>query len=272
MPEWQQIYPTPDLTDEEISVIRNSSTEAPFTGKYDNFSTKGLFLCRQCGLPLYRSGDKFDCGCGWPAFDDSLPEAVKRRLDPDGARTEIICANCAAHLGHVFIGERLTPKNTRHCVNSLSLYYLRTEEACFAAGCFWGVEDSFTEMKGVVAVTVGYTGGTTANPTYREVCRDTTGHVEAVLIEFDPTVTTFPQLVDVFFEIHDPTTVDRQGPDIGRQYRSAIFYVDDSQKEIAEQIIARLKASGINAVTEVEKLGVFYPAEDYHQKYFAKQR
>ncbi|MDH7571476.1 MAG: bifunctional methionine sulfoxide reductase B/A protein, partial [Armatimonadota bacterium] len=214
--------------------------------------------------------------CGWPSFDDEIPGAVRRLPDPDGQRTEIVCAHCGGHLGHVFVGERLTPKNVRHCVNSISLTFLPEEKvqygrAVFAGGCFWGVEYWFEKEPGVLRATSGYTGGTKENPTYEEVCSKTTGHFEAVEVLYDPVRVSYEQLAKLFFEIHDPTQADGQGPDRGPQYLSAIFYADASQKETAEKLIAQLKARGMNVVTRVLPLAKFWPAEAYHQDYYARK-
>lgn len=263
-----------ELTPEEIRVILHKGTEEPFSGKYYNFTGAGTYTCKQCGAPLYRSKDKFDSGCGWPSFDDEIPGAVVRTLDADGRRTEVTCAKCGAHLGHVFEGEQFTDKNVRHCVNSLSLNFIpidqgvTTEKAYFAGGCFWGTEYWLKKADGVLSTRVGYMGGHTANPTYKQVCNGTTGHAETIEVVFDPAKTNFETLAKLFFEIHDPTQVNRQGPDIGDQYRSAIFYVDDTQKETAEKLIGILKAKGYKVATEMAKAGPFWEAEPYHQDYY----
>lgn len=257
------------LTAEEKRVIIDKGTERPFTGKYYNHQEKGTYICKQCAAPLYRSEDKFDSGCGWPSFDDEIKGAVKRTPDPDGNRTEITCARCGAHLGHIFKGEGFTSKNTRHCVNSISMEFIpATETALFAGGCFWGVEYLMQQEPGVLSVESGYTGGTTSNPTYREVCTGKTGHAEAVRITYDPLKTDYETLARLFFEIHDPTQQDRQGPDVGTQYRSEIFYTSEGQKEIAGKLIDRLKAKGYDVKTRITPAGNFYPAESYHQDYY----
>jgi peptide methionine sulfoxide reductase msrA/msrB len=265
------------LTPDEERVIVNKGTEQPFSGKYYLNKEKGSYLCRRCDAPLFRSNDKFESGTGWPSFDDAIEGAVKQVPDADGRRTEIVCANCGAHLGHVFFGEGLTTKNVRHCVNSVSLNFLpeaksetTTQKAIFAGGCFWGVEYHFGKLKGVISAKSGYIGGVTEHPTYKEVCSGKTGHAEAVEVEFDPALVSYETLAKLFFEIHDPTQVNRQGPDIGTQYRSALFYRDDNQKKIAEKLIAELTAKGYHVVTTVEKAGIFWEAEGYHQDYYEK--
>lgn len=275
------------LTPEEERVIVGKGTEPPFSGQYCHFKGKGTYACRRCGTPLYRADDKFDSGCGWPSFDDEIPGAVRREPDADGRRTEILCANCGGHLGHVFQGEGFTPKNTRHCVNSLSLEFVPqaesepnaapkqprgTDRAVFAGGCFWGVEHHFLRAQGVVSTRAGYTGGHKPRPSYEEVCSGTTGHAEALEVVFDPERTTFEALARLFFEIHDPTQVNRQGPDIGEQYRSAIFYVNDSQRDTAERLIGILRGKGIAVATQVVPAGEFWPAEEYHQRYYERKR
>lgn len=264
------------LTPEEAAVILNKGTERPFTGEYTDHFASGIYTCRQCGAMLYRSEDKFRAHCGWPAFDDEIPGAVKRVPDADGRRTEIVCANCGGHLGHVFTGEGYTEKDTRHCVNSISMIFRPAEEvtfgrAIFAAGCFWGVEYHFQQQPGVLSTTVGYIGGSTEKPTYEQVCGHTTGHAEAVEVLYDPVRVSFETLAKLFFEIHDPTQVDRQGPDIGDQYRSEIFTTNPDQKTIAEKLIADLTGRGMKIATKVTPAGKFWAAEDYHQDWFAKK-
>ncbi len=265
----------PPLSEEEKRVILEKGTERAFTGKYWNHFENGVYTCRQCGAELYSSTGKFRSDCGWPSFDDEMPEAVKRQPDPDGRRTEIVCARCGGHLGHVFKGERLTPRNVRHCVNSVSLVFrpageARTAEAIFAGGCFWGVEHHFQQADGVISVTSGYTGGTVSEPTYRQVCTGRTGHAEAVRVAYDPTRVSYEQLAKLFFEIHDPTQLDRQGPDAGTQYRSAVFYANEEQKKTAEKLIGVLRDKGYKVVTQVVRAGKFYPAEESHQDYLKK--
>lgn len=262
------------LTPEEENVILHKGTERPFTGKYWNTFDKGTYVCKRCGAALYTSDDKFESDCGWPSFDDEIKGAVKRIPDADGMRTEIICANCGAHLGHVFTGEHLTAKNTRYCVNSISMDFIpagsvpKTDTAYFAGGCFWGVEYYMEKAAGVKSVVSGYMGGHKDNPTYQEVCAGNTGHYETVEVVFDPSVITFEAVAKLFFEIHDPTEWNHQGPDYGEQYRSAVFYRDEAQKETTEKLISLLKANGFKVVTEVKPAKKFWKAEAYHQDYY----
>ncbi|MCD8071698.1 MAG: bifunctional methionine sulfoxide reductase B/A protein [Alistipes sp.] len=284
---------TKELTDLEKYVILDKGTEAPFTGEYCDFKGEGTYHCKQCDTPLYESKNKFSSGCGWPSFDDEIAGAVNRTTDADGRRTEITCAKCGGHLGHVFTGEGFTPKDTRHCVNSVSLSFVpkeealevgtadetddtsailpSTETAIFAGGCFWGVEHLMKQQQGVISVESGYIGGTTDNPSYEDVCTKTTGYAEAVRVTFNPSRVDYQTLAKLFFEIHDPTQVNRQGPDIGSQYRSEVFYTSPGQKEIAEKLIGQLRDKGYNVATKVTEATTFWPAEDYHQDYYERK-
>lgn len=270
------LFKTKSLTPEALHIVRDKGTEQPFTGNYDRFTQPGTYLCRQCGLALFRSQTKFHSGCGWPSFDEEIKDAVHPQPDQDGIRTEIMCVRCHAHLGHVFSGEHLTLKNKRYCVNSLSLDFvadltvLDTEEAIFAGGCFWGVEYLFAKCPGVLNTEVGYTGGDEAHPNYKTVCHGRTGHFEAVRILFDPKKIDYTLLTKFFFEIHDPTQKNGQGPDLGEQYLSVIFYSDDIQKKIAEGLIAQLEKMEYKIATRILPAQVFWPAEVLHQNYYLK--
>ena len=263
------------LTPQEEQVIIDKGTEAPFTGTYYQHFEKGIYTCKRCGGKLFDYSSKFESDCGWPSFDDQIEKAVKKQPDADGKRTEIICAHCGGHLGHVFVGEGFTPKNTRYCVNSISLDFVptdkqKTERAIFASGCFWGSEYHLQRVAGVISTTVGYSGAEAENPTYKQVCTGTTGHAEAVEVIFDPSQTSYEKLAKVFFETHDFTQLNHQGPDIGQQYRSAIFYLDENQKKTAMQLVAILREKGYDVKTEISRAGKFWPAEEYHQDYYQK--
>lgn len=262
------------LNPEEARVIVDKGTEAPFSGELLKNKTTGYYLCRRCDAPLYRSDDKFESGCGWPSFDDEIPGTVVRRPDADGLRTEILCKRCGAHLGHVFTGEGFTEKNTRHCVNSLSLRFIPDQglkKAVFAAGCFWGVEHLFKQKQGVVETRVGYSGGRTERPSYEEVCRGDSGHAEAVELSYAPEIVSYRDLVKFFYEIHDPGQLNRQGPDRGEQYRSVIFYGTEEERKTAEELTRRLQSKGQTVVTRIEPAAPFWPAEEYHQEYYDKK-
>jgi len=263
------------LSEFEQYVIRDKGTEVAWTGKYTNLKDAGTFICKQCGQALFRSDDKFESNCGWPSFDDEIEGAVKRVPDADGMRTEIVCSNCGGHLGHVFEGEGFTDKNLRHCVNSVSMDFVaddldegRYETAILAGGCFWGVEYYLQKMDGVKSVVSGYTGGKVKNPSYREVSTGRTGHAEAVKVVYDPDKVSYEEVLRTFLEIHDPTQVNRQGPDIGEQYRSAILYMNDYQREIARKLLNILRDKGYDIATELTKADEFYDAEKYHQDYY----
>lgn len=282
------------LTEEEARVILHEGTERAFSGKYWDHKEDGTYTCKRCDAPLFESSTKFDSGTGWPSFDDAIPGAIKEV--PDGLwRTEIECANCGAHIGHVFRGEGFTEKDTRHCANSISLNFAaatdeeqtmetksesgktstdlstaNTGRAIFAGGCFWGVEHYLQMAPGVLSVTSGYIGGKTENPSYKDVCYKDTGHAEAVEVKYDPSKTDYETLAKLFFEIHDPTQVNRQGPDIGDQYRSAVFYENEAQKAITEKLIEILEEKGYDVATQVVPATTFWPAEEYHQDYYEK--
>ncbi|MCL2561992.1 MAG: bifunctional methionine sulfoxide reductase B/A protein [Rikenellaceae bacterium] len=272
-----------ELTDFERHVIVDKGTEEPFTGEYCDLKGSGTYLCKQCETPLYRSVDKFSSGCGWPSFDDEIEGTVRRTPDPDGRRTEIVCAACGGHLGHVFEGEGFTPKNTRHCVNSVSLTFVpdnldadktvtppAPETAYFAGGCFWGVEHFMRTLDGVI-VESGYMGGGVEKPSYEQVCTGATGHAEVVKVVYDPARVSFLTIAKLFFEIHDPTQRGGQGPDIGDQYRSEVFYTTLTQKATAERLIKMLTLKGYDVATRVTPAATFWPAEDYHRNYYERK-
>ncbi len=268
--EWNKLTPA------EERVIVNKGTESPWAGVYVDNHDKGFYLCRRCNAKLFTSDAKFDSGSGWPAFDQYIGNSVEEIPDADGYRVEIVCNNCKGHLGHVFKGEGYTKNNTRHCVNSISMAFVtedqlnavKTDTAIFASGCFWGTEYFFEKAEGVISTQVGYIGGNKSNPTYKEVCSGTTGHAEAVRVVFDPSKTDYETLCKLFFETHDPTHVNRQGPDIGTQYRTEVFYLNDVQKETAEKLKDILESKGVAVATKITKATTFWEGEDYHEHYY----
>ncbi len=291
--EWKKI-----LTPEQFRVMRRAGTERPFTGKYNQHYEQGTYFCAGCGTPLFNSETKYDHGTGWPSFTAPVEEAyLDYREDRSFGmkRVEARCSVCGAHLGHVF-EDGPPPTHKHYCINSVSLNFEsgearkksdssatvskdKTEKAAqmknatFAAGCFWGVEYKFSKIKGVVSTSVGYSGGKTKDPSYKQVCGGGTGHAEAVHIGYDPSLITYPQLLEVFFSMHDPTQLNRQGPDIGMQYRSVIFTHNQEQKRAAEEMIQKLNESGRYSkpiATQIVPFSEFYEAESYHQKYYEK--
>lgn len=292
--EWRDV-----LTPEQYHVMRQRGTERAFTGKYNDHYEKGVYLCASCGTPLFSSETKYDHGSGWPSFTAPVEEDHIDYFDDLSHfmhRIETRCAVCGAHLGHVF-DDGPTPTGKHYCINSASLDFkpsethaipesnpenkpsqkelksAQPETATFAAGCFWGIEHKFSELHGVISTVVGYTGGHTKNPTYKQVCSNTTGHAEAVKITFNPNKISYKELLEFFFNIHDPTQVDRQGWDVGNQYRSAIFYHNTEQKEAAENTLKNLQNSGRfkkPIATQIVPAPEFYEAEENHQKYYEK--
>ena len=267
------------LTPDEARIILDKGTERPFSGEYNKSEKKGTYLCKRCSTPLYRSSDKFVSSCGWPSFDDEIEGAIKRVPDKDGFRVEIQCEHCGAHLGHVFTGEHMTAKNLRHCVNSLSLDFIpdidhqsRIRKAYFSGGCFWGMEYQFEKIDGVSDVVSGYMGGITKNPTYQDVSYKDTGHLESVEVTYDSKKVSYEELVKLFFEIHDSTQTNGQGPDIGSQYLSAIFFHTLKEREIAKKVITLLESKyHIHPATTLRYAKDFYKAENYHQNYYSKK-
>ena len=266
------------LTPFEKHVLIDKGTERAFSGQYVDTKEDGTYTCKVCGAPLYRSSDKFDSHCGWPSFDDAVPGAIKEVPDADGRRTEIVCANCGAHMGHVFKGEGLTEKNVRHCVNSVSLNFQKNKaqtsvfkKAYFAGGCFWGVEYYLEMIDGVKEVTSGFMGGHVKNPGYYDVVRKDTGHLETVEVVYDPSKVSYETLAKTFFEIHDPTQADGQGPDIGSQYLSAIFVSNTEERKTIERLIDILEKKGLKIATKILAKAPFYSAEAYHQDYYERK-
>ena len=267
-----------NLTPFEKHVLIDKGTERAFSGKYVHTKEDGIYTCKVCDAPLYRSGDKFDSHCGWPSFDDAIPGAIKEVPDADGRRTEIVCANCGAHMGHVFKGEKLTAKNVLHCVNSVSLNFQKKKaqtstlkKAYFAGGCFWGVEYYLEKIDGVKEVTSGFMGGHLKNPGYYDVIRKDTGHIETVEVVYDPSKVSYETLAKTFFEIHDPTQEGGQGPDIGSQYISAIFVSSKEERETIERLVKVLEGKGFKIATKIMPKTPFYSAEAYHQDYYERK-
>lgn len=287
------------LSDEQYKVTQQCGTEPPFRNAYWNNHEAGIYVDIVTGEPLFSSKDKFDSGTGWPSFTKPIDGTnLKEVKDASHGmiRTEVKSESGDSHLGHIFPDgptNKEAPSGTgmRYCINSASLKFIpiselrekgygeylnlfqQTEVAILAGGCFWGMEELLRKLPGVTAVEVGYTGGNRENPIYDQVHTGSTGHAEAVKINFDPTKTSYEDILRFFFKIHDPTTKNRQGNDVGTQYRSAIFYEDEKQHQKALKIIEEVEASKkwpAPIVTEVVPASNWYKAEDYHQDFLQK--
>jgi peptide methionine sulfoxide reductase msrA/msrB len=272
------------LDPEAFQITQKSGTERPFCGTLLDNKQDGFYACVVCGLPLFSSDHKFTSGTGWPSFHSEYdPQHVARIVDSSMGmvRTEIECTRCGSHLGHVF-PDGPPPSGERHCLNSASLTFVDdsgdvpTESqpdlktAYFAGGCFWGIEHYFQQGPGVIDAVSGYMNGSVEDPTYKEVCSGNSGHAEAVKVVYDPDVIDYDQLLTAFFLMHDPTQLNRQGPDRGSQYRSGIYTTDEQQRHAANAMIEQLKTESIygsKVVTEIQQAKTFYPAEDEHQDY-----
>ncbi|MFK7883418.1 MAG: bifunctional methionine sulfoxide reductase B/A protein [Phycisphaerales bacterium] len=275
--EWKE-----RLTEEQYRILRTDGTEAAFCGTLLDNKQQGVYACAGCGLPLFSSDAKFTSGTGWPSFFQPIAEgnvAEKSDISFGMVRTEIECARCDGHLGHVF-PDGPKPTGMRHCLNSESLVFTEKSELAsigevsrvvIAGGCFWCVEAVFEQLKGVMDVESGYAGGDASQADYQKVISGMTGHAEAVRITYDPEAISYEELLQVHFATHDPTTLNRQGADVGTQYRSAIFYKDDQEKALAEAIIEDLTDQdvfkGRKIVTSLEQNTGFHVAEAYHQDY-----
>jgi len=301
------------LSAEQFAVTQQCGTEPPFRNAYWDNKKPGLYVDVVSGEPLFSSLDKFDSGTGWPSFTRPVTDAEiveKKDTEFGMVRTEVRSKKADSHLGHVF-DDGPGPSQMRYCINSASMSFIPVEKmagegygaylgpfvkaglvqpvadalpgatpatavretAILAGGCFWGMEEVLRKIPGVLETSVGYTGGTVKNPSYEQICTGRTGHAEGLEVVFDPAKLSYEQLLGYFFRMHDPTTLNQQHNDIGTQYRSAIFFASEAQKQTAERVKAKVNQSGKwkrSVVTEITQAAEFYPAEAYHQDYLIK--
>jgi peptide methionine sulfoxide reductase msrA/msrB len=287
--EWER-----RLTKDQFHILRAQGTERAFCGTLLDNHKEGVYACAGCGLPLFASDAKFNSGTGWPSFFQPIArENVIEHQDSSHGmtRSEILCARCGGHLGHVF-DDGPRPTGLRFCLNSESLKFVDKDKlatladpaaeptakatkatATFAGGCFWCTEAAFEQLKGVSDVESGYAGGAKETANYEQVSNGDTGHAESIRVTYDPRQITYDQLLDAFFNSHDPTQLNHQGNDVGNQYRSAIFYANENEERAARAKIKHLtetKAFPDPIVTSLEPLKAFYAAETYHQDYAKK--
>lgn len=287
-------YDTSHLNETQKYVTLHNGTEKPFENAYWNHKEEGIYVDVISGKALFSSTDKFDSGTGWPSFTKPIDDGLVNFEEDNKlsmVRTEVRSSSSNAHLGHVFDDGPEEFGGNRYCINSAALKFIPKEQmqdkgygeylflfsnvkkAILAGGCFWGMEDLFAKLDGVVDVVNGYSGGDIPNPNYNLVSSGFTNYAEAIEVSFDPDIISYEKIVKFFFKIHDPTTLNRQGNDVGTQYRSAIFYIDDEQKRISENIIEGATKNNIfkkEIVTKLEKYKNFYKAEDYHQDYLER--
>ncbi len=277
--EWKSILPK-----NLYEVAREANTERAFTGKMWSSETKGTYYCAACGYLLFQSNQKFVSTCGWPSFfEQENKQSIVFKADNSIGmeRTEALCGRCDSHLGHLF-DDGPPPTNKRYCMNAVSLQFVpeaqkvqvsNIDTLVIGGGCFWCVEAVYESLDGVQSVTSGYAGGNKINPSYNEVSSGSTGAAEVVQIVYNNTKTNIDEILKVFFTVHDPTTLNRQGADAGTQYRSVIFYKNEAQKNTATTLINELTTQKVydnKIVTTLEPLTKFYDAEKYHQDYYKK--